>query len=170
MKIYEIYKDIIGPILCSVIGGMSTVIGVYLTIRYEKNKEKKELKERIKPLFYRLDSRQDYDYKSAIEYVLGTPKKYRFKMQGIFKNTEKALMIIDYLLVNDKKYYPINGDVVDKNMIFYLDAFFEEDLDTINELILFIKDIYDNKYKYKLELEIINDGKSSMVKKFIELI
>ena len=51
-------------------------------------------------------------------------------------------MIIDYLLVNDKKYYPINGDVVDKNKIFYLNAYFEEDVDTINDLILFIKDIY----------------------------
>lgn len=170
MGVYEIYKDIIGPILCSIIGGICTVIGVYLTIRYEKNKEKNELKEKNKPLFYRLDSMQDYDYKSAAEYILGTPKKYRFKIQGIFKNTEKALMIIDYLLVNDKKYYPINGDVVDKNKIFYLDAYFEEDIDTINELILFIKDIYDNQYKYKLELEILNEGKSGMVKKFIELI
>lgn len=169
MAFYEIYRDIIGPILCSIIGGVCTVIGVYLTIRYEKNKEKIEVKERNKPLFYRLDSMQDYDYKSAADYILGFPNKYRFKIQGIFKNTEKALIIIDYLLVNDKKYYPINGDVVDKNKIFYLDAFFEEDVDSINKLILFVKDIYNNQYQYELELEIINDGKSGMVKKFMRV-
>ena len=69
MKFYEIYKDIIGPILCSIIGGICTVIGVYLTIRYEKNKEKNELKERNKPLFYRIDSRQEFDSRSATEYI-----------------------------------------------------------------------------------------------------
>lgn len=169
MGFYEIYKDIIGPILCSVIGGICTVIGVYLTIKYEKNKEKLEVKEKNKPLFYRLDSMQDYDYKSAADYILGTSNNCRFKIQGIFKNTEKALMIIDYVLVNGKKYYPINGDVVDKNKIFYLDVFLEEKLDIFDELILFIKDIYNNQYKYKLEIEIINSGESGMVKKFIEI-
>ena len=45
MNFYEIYVDIIGPILCSIVGGLFTVVGVYLTIVYEKNKEKEKIKQ-----------------------------------------------------------------------------------------------------------------------------
>lgn len=40
----EIYKDVIGPILCSIIGGAFTVLGVYLTILYEKKKDNEKTK------------------------------------------------------------------------------------------------------------------------------
>ena len=60
---YEIFVDIVNPIICSFIGGLLTVVGVWLTIKYEK---KKDLETQIfnnKPVIYRLDPMQNYDYK-----------------------------------------------------------------------------------------------------------
>lgn len=53
----ETLKDVIIPILASIIGGLFTFIGVYMTIQHEKKKEQEERKLQNKPLFYRLDPR-----------------------------------------------------------------------------------------------------------------
>lgn len=170
MNFYKIYIDVIGPIVCSIIGGICTVLGVYLTIKYEKNKEKSEFINNNKPLFYRLDPMQEYDYKSAITYIIGSKNDYIFKIQGIFKNTEKALIVVKYILLNNKKYYSLNGNVIDKDKIFYLDIFIDEKLKTDDELILVITDIYNNEYRYKLEFDIYNDERKASVRRLVEMI
>ena len=45
---------------------------------------------------------QDYNSDIAVTYVISSGKKdYQYKIQGIFKNTEKSIIIIDYILVNN---------------------------------------------------------------------
>ena len=167
MDFYKIYVDIIGPILCSIVGGAFTVIGVYLTIRNERRKEAKENQLSNKPLFYRIDPMQDYDNKSSIDYIMKSNNEIKdYKLYGIFKNTEKAIMILDYISVNDKKYYPKNGNVVDKDKIFNLHIYLEEGLKSNDEVILVINDVLDNQYKYKIEFEANN--KTSFIKSFRE--
>ena len=46
----ETLKDVIIPILASIIGGLFTFIGVYMTIQHEKKKEQEERKLQNKPL------------------------------------------------------------------------------------------------------------------------
>lgn len=170
MNFYQIYIDMLSPIVCSIIGGICTVLGVYLTIRYEKNKEKSEFINNNKPLFYRLDPMQKYDYKSAITYIIGANNDYIFKIQGIFKNTEKALIVLKYILLNNKKYYPVNGNVIDKDKIFYLDIFIDEKIKNDDELILCITDIYNNEYRYILEFDIYNGEEKAIIEKLVEII
>lgn len=80
MSFYGMYVDIIGPIICSIIGGIFTVGGVYLTIVYEKNKEKEEIKQANKPLFYLLHPMQDYNSDVAVTYAISSGKKdYEYK-------------------------------------------------------------------------------------------
>lgn len=165
MNFYEIYVDIIGPILCSIVGGLFTVVGVYLTIVYEKNKEKQEIKQANKPLFYVLHPMQDYNSDIAVTYVISSGKKdYQYKIQGIFKNTEKSIIIIDYILVGNKKYYSRNGEVIDKDKIFYLDIYLEEKIQENADINLCIKDIFNNQYEYRLLLEKIENRDASMIK------
>ena len=42
MNCNEIIKDIIIPIVCSIIGGLCTFGGVYLTIKHENKKSKED--------------------------------------------------------------------------------------------------------------------------------
>ena len=170
MDFYEIYVDIISPIICSIVGGLFTVVGVYLTIVYEKNKQKEERKEANKPLFYLLHPMQDYNNDVAVTYVISSGKKeYQYKIQGIFKNTEKSIIIIDYILVGNKKYYPRNGEVIDKDKIFYLDIYLEEKIRENADINLCIKDIFNNQYQYRLELNKLENRDVSMVRVIKEI-
>ena len=56
----EILENIIIPIVSAIIGGLCTFLGVLITILHEKKKEKEERLLANKPLFYRLDLRQEY--------------------------------------------------------------------------------------------------------------
>lgn len=154
---YKIYVDIIGPLICSLIGGLLTVLGVYLTIRYEKKKDKDVIKFNSKPLFYRLDRRQDYDYKNAKNYYLNDNNKSLIRIFGTFHNTDKAYLILNYASINNKKYFPINGNVIDKDEVFNLYIDVSEKLKNDKELVLVIKDVYDNTYEYIIEYK--NDEK-----------
>ena len=170
MNFYGIYVDIIGPIVCSIIGGLFTVVGVYLTIVYEKNKEKEEIKQANKPLFYLLHPMQYFDSDKAATYTISSGKKdYQYKIQGIFKNTEKSIMVIDYILVDNKKYYSRNGEIIDKDRIFYLDIYLEEKIKDNVDINLFVKDIYNNPYQYKLQLEKLKNRDVSMVRAVNEI-
>ena len=108
---------------------------------------------------------QDYNSDIAVTYVISSGKKdYQYKIQGIFKNTEKSIIIIDYILVGNKKYYSRNGEVIDKDKIFYLDIYLEEKIQENADITLCIKDIFNNQYQYRLVLEKLENRDASMVK------
>ena len=158
MDWYRIYVDIIGPIVCALLGGVLTVLGVYLTIMYEKKKDKESSLFNSKPLFYRLDFLQEYDYKSAKDYFLTINKdSNKNKMYGVFQNTDKAYLFLEYAIINNKKHSPVHGNAINKDEIFNLYIYTDEPLLNGDDVILVIKDVFDNKYEYKIEYEIKED-------------
>ena len=153
MECNEIIKDIIIPIVSAVIGGLCTFLGVFLTILHEKKKEKEERLLSNKPLFYRLDLRQEYEAKSSVDFCLGVGNfdDKEGQIFGVIKNTDNAVLIIDNVSVNDKIYKSLYGDVVDKNQIFNLYINVSEKINKDDEIIFTVKDIMNNKYKYRIE-------------------
>ena len=147
-------------IISAFIGGSLTLIGVIITIHFENKKKKEELIIANKPLFYAINPMQAYDYKNAIDYNLSAKDNIFLdgKILFIFKNTDKAIMIINYLSINGKKYYPINGNVVDKNTTFNLiihslcDPLDNEK----NEIILSVNDSLNNIYLYNLDYSVVD--------------
>lgn len=150
----EILKNIIIPIMSSVIGGLFTVWGVYLTIKYEKRKEKEEKVLSHKPLICRLDPMQQYEYKDTVDFRLEDPDvEEKGKIFGVIKNTDNAILLIEGVSVNGKVYKSVYGNVVDKNQIFNLYVYVTEVINESDEILFMIKDIMDNIYKYKLEIK-----------------
>ena len=49
MFTYDMFRDIWIPLLSGIIGGLFTLIGVILTIKYERKKDKIERTRNIKP-------------------------------------------------------------------------------------------------------------------------
>lgn len=149
----ELLKDIIIPIVASIIGGLFTVFGVYLTIKYEKQKDKEEKILSHKPLICRLDPMQQYDYKDTEDFQLtDCDMEEKGKIFGVIKNTDNAILLIEGVSVNGKLYKPVYGNVVDKNKIFNLYVHVNEKISKNDELIFIVKDIMENEYKYKLEI------------------
>ena len=46
---YDMIRDIWIPLLSGIIGGLFTLVGVVLTVRYERKKEQRDYMEKIKP-------------------------------------------------------------------------------------------------------------------------
>lgn len=170
MSKYEILKDIVIPVLSSIIGGICTFIGVYITIKHEKNKEKEEQILSNKPLFCRLDYRQEYDAEKAVDFVFGVGNfdEKAGQIFGVIKNTDNAILIIDGVSINGKKYKPLYGDAVDKNQVFNMYVNVLEKLSEDDEVVFIIKDIMKNEYKYKLEIK-YNDEKFAEIIGFKEI-
>ncbi len=165
MECNEIIKDIIIPIVSATIGGLCTFLGVFLTIRHEKKREKEERLLSNKPLFYRLDLMQEYDDKSAVDFCLGVGNfdDKEGQIFGVIKNTDNAILIIDNVSVNGKIYKSMYGDVVDKNQIFNLYINVSEKLNKDDEILFTVKDIMDNKYKYEVETKNKDEKDSEII-------
>lgn len=114
---------------------------------------------------------QEYDYQNSIDYYMcENTKNTQYKLYGIFKNTENALIILDYVTVNNKKYFPRYGNVIDKDKIVNLYVFIDDNLKANDEVILSIKDVLDNQYKYRIEFEVDYNKNSSLIKGFSEIV
>lgn len=169
MNCSTVWTDIIIPIISALIGGGLTVIGVLMTIRHENKKDKEILRLSNKPIFYRIDPYQEYDYKSAIDYQFNFECESRVKqIAGIFKNTDNALLFLNHISVNGKKYFPDFGKVVDKNVIFNIYVNCEENIDNNTEVIMCTNDVLNNEYRYKLNFE-TSDKETMYVLNFEEI-
>lgn len=156
MDCNEVVKDIIIPIASAIIGGVFTFLSVFITIKHEKKNNREEILLANKPLFCRMDPNQQYDYKSAIDFCMGTGNfddDKKSQIYGVIKNTDNAILIVDSIYINGKKYESLYGEVVDKNQIFnlYINTF--EELNLNDEIVFIVKDIFGNIYRYKIEVK-----------------
>lgn len=167
---FNIWLDIVLPIACAFISGGLTVLGVLLTIKYENKKNKETIRLSNKPIFYRIDPQQEFDYKGAHYFHFNfNSKKDGTEIEGIFKNTDNSILILDRVVANGEKYYPSFGKVVDKNITFYLYIYLDDNLNSNDELIIIIKDVLDNEYQYRIEFEKDKDRNIACVTNIYEI-
>lgn len=147
----EWFISIFIPILCAIIGGLITLIGVRWTIKYEKEQDLERRKVELKPIFYRIDPFQKYDSESVMEYFLRFKSKGLMDKEvgGLFKNTDQAIIKLDYIVMGDLHYYPQNGNVIDKNTFFEL-RILTNKIPKEHTIMMRIQDVLGNKYWYKM--------------------
>ena len=46
---WDVFKDIIIPLVCALFGGLVTFIGIFITIKHENKKSRQEYVDRIRP-------------------------------------------------------------------------------------------------------------------------
>lgn len=153
MNDINIISDIIIPILASFIGGILTLGGVIITINTQKKKDIEDKKLSIKPYFYANNPYQIIDgLDKADNFVMVNESKVKgdYKIEGIIKNTDNAIMILKNIIIDGKYYFPEHGNIIDKNTIFYL-YIFPDEIKNANEVYLTVTDVMNNEYYYKLE-------------------
>lgn len=169
----NMFIDIFLPIICALISGGLTVIGVLLTIKHENKKSRIDIINSKKPYIYRIDYMQEYNSKDSVDYNFYPEEtssiKPNYRIYGILKNTDNAIMILDNISINGKKFYSINGDVIDKNTIFNIYIYSYNKMSKDDEIILSIKDILNNRYRYKLEVRIGQNENNIPVINFFEI-
>lgn len=170
MDNFNVWIDIILPIGCALISGGLTVLGVLLTIKHENKKDKETIKLSKKPIFYRIDPQQEFDSKGAHYFQFNfNSKKDGTEIEGIFKNTDNSILILDRVVANGKEYHPSFGKVVDKNITFYLYVYLDENINSNDEIFIVVKDVLNNEYRYKIEIEKIKDRNIATVSNIFEI-
>ena len=97
-----------------------------------------------------MDDCENFDCKKANDIVITESRhvERKFGITFLIKNTDNGVAIIYRYETETKKYVPIVGGILDKNSISYVHVFPVQG-DTLNDMYLYIKDIYGNEYKYR---------------------
>ena len=146
---YLIIKDIIVPIISALISGGLTLIGVLISIKYERKRRKEEIRIKNKPLFLLVDTIQDYKQNYIYYEFENKNIKSSSFIEIILRNTDNAILILDHIEVDSDIFFPSNGTIVDKNMTFSI--FVHADKSIIppeSKISLFVKDSIGNPYQY----------------------
>lgn len=150
---YDIWVDIIIPLLSAVLGGAITMWGVVHTIKHEQKKAEEQAIQDVKPWVFSLDPLEDYDYKKASVITLSASEQLsgNTNIQFIIKNTDNGVGIIEKYETENNTYYPRVGRILDKNSVNYINIILSPK-ETLEDMFLYVNDIYGNSYKYKVIL------------------
>lgn len=146
-----IIADIVVPLVSALIGGGLTLVGVIFTIRSQNKKDYIAKKASARPWIF-----------SCTKYLPGDSKIYSMYpdmgfspnmfISGIIKNTDNGILILNYVQSETTKYTPNDDNVVEKNSSIQLVIYLKNQVETLKDLHLYIKDIYGNQYRYQLIL------------------
>lgn len=144
----EILYNIIIPLISAIIGGGLTLLGVIITIKNQEKSSKKSAIDSVKPWIFSFPRPSPNLIR---ELIMATSHDYNdFAPFEVFiKNTDNGIAIIEKVSTENNVYYPLFGKILDKNTKTNLCIYLGE-RETLNDMILHIKDVYGNTYKYKI--------------------
>lgn len=162
---YKIWADILIPLIASLIGGGLTLIGVFLTIKWEKRKAKEEYLEKIRPFFV-LENEYPPDLsQTKIRKIYAKDDSMGDVMQDqivfhwsslLLSNQSESVCMLSYIKVNGIKYasfdnVPIKSGDYCEIRGFPLSAFIRK---TIDDISIGFLDKFFNLYEYKMQFNI----------------
>lgn len=145
----DLIKNVITPILSVLIGGLLTLLGVGITLKYETKKRKEEQIDKAKPIIINYMSDVIDKNQYTPRYIFSNDEETVGKeITGIFKNTDNGILFFEYIETETKKYYPQQSSAVDKNTVFYLTLNIVIG-ETLKKCIFHCHDILGTKYYYE---------------------
>lgn len=172
----NIFTSIVLPLICSLIGGVLTLLGVVITNKHDNKINRNNYKLENKPLFYPIDVTSENKRKSIyvdISCSLNNKKEKESSigLYGAIKNTDKALLIIKKITINNKEYHPDNS-IFEKNKLISIYVFKNKKIKSDDNVVLTISDFNDNEYNYKVFFAINekdNKNEPAYIVKFEEI-
>lgn len=111
-------------LVSAIIGGIFTLLGVYITFRYQAKEDSKSRKEAVKPWLFSYDMRQDFDCNDAKNFRMEIEGRYSPVLDnyilGIIKNSDNSLMVLESVKSEHNFYYPSCGNLVEKGAVINL--------------------------------------------------
>lgn len=186
IECWDLWKDILIPLICALFSGLVTIIGIYMTIRHENKKSKQEYLEKIRP-FIVIDSYMTTraDLAKVTDVVVNTEADSEEKTDGIniyrfdsflFTNCGEAVFSVDYLKINERKYKCVYRTSIKPSdyaqLRFIPIPVFQSNIND-DSLRIGVSDRMTNQYEYKLLFEkaenTYQDGLSKMCKEVINV-
>lgn len=150
----DVFVDIVVPLLSAIIGGALTLVGVWLTIHRDKKRDEDNLKKSVKPWIFSEDNFDHYDYKDKnyINMAVSSESVLNNCFKIYIKNTDNGIGIVDKLVTKNQMYIPVFGEILEKNKVTSLNIYYQDKCENLQDMILYIKDVYGNPYKYKVQI------------------
>lgn len=140
----EINSGLWFSVIIALIGGL---LGVIVTICYENYQRKKERIEQVKPIIINTTLTIAQNSGNLFLYDFEAKGSCSTTVTGFYKNSDNGILLFDFILTDNKSYFPIDGATVDKNSFFGINLCLENG-ETLKKLKIYCHDIYDNHYCY----------------------
>ena len=148
---YKVWVDIVIPLICSLIGGGLTLVGVIITILHTNKTIKNDNINKYKPSFKLRSPMDDFDLNSSNPLMFKKRRNRNSKMIiGMFSNTDKASFEVDAIYINGECHRIDINRYVKKSQDFDLSLVIDKNLN-VKTLELKVFDDQNNIYRYKLE-------------------
>lgn len=151
MDCASVITGIIVPVCSALFGGGLTLLGVWLTIRDQSKKEETARKAAARPWIFSCEEYIPQDKKTYFMVPDSDDSEDMF-IAGNIKNTDNGILILDCVESETVRYTPDGDNVVDKNSAIELVIHLKNRVETLKGLHLYIKDVYGNRYCYKMTL------------------
>lgn len=147
----DLLINIVIPLLSALIGGGMTLLGVWLTLKYQREKDDEINKLKYKPFFYEtLPSENDRLNSRQIQLVSNEHYSMKNLRQIPIRNSDNGVLLIEYLKTENKIYKPLYGKIVEKNAYCVLCVYFD-DGENLKNMLLSVTDVLGNRYMYDVD-------------------
>ena len=166
MNTYQIWADIIIPLLCALLGGLLTFGGVKYTIKKQEEKEKKNEKLKYKP-YLKLTNHICGNEICCKDYIKDTFDQdninfettkhfYSFRLNTFYIQNCVAECIIKEIIIDNER-YKLNESLLFSNEIIGISTTYNRCINIKNllkNIYLVASDTLGNIYYYKCEFEV----------------
>lgn len=147
MILSDMVNFIIIPVICAVVTGGITFVGVLMTINQENKKYKLIQQESLRPLFCVKEEEENQKYPDMVFIKPGIKDVFYRVPVVILQNTDHSVFKIKKIIVNNEEYKPQRNKVVLKDELIQLIV--ESSINKIETFQIVVLDIYDNEYLYE---------------------
>lgn len=147
--------DVIIPIICALIGGGLTMLGVQKTLKAQRSESDRIRIQEAKPYLFAEHPAQTTAQDSIPQLLLKSVagNSCTHAPRCYVKNSDNGIAIVKKVTTDNHTYIPTMGNVIDKNCITGLNIFLVDKTETMRGWKLFVKDIYGNEYCYLMILD-----------------
>lgn len=143
----------LNSLISALLGGFFALLGVIITIIWERIKIHQEKQESANPFFAMIDL-GDTRVIDSNNHVFIFSKNECFDhrephLQANFINSGKTEFLIEKISINNENYFPIRKELISKDMAFMIKFNYEEDIKE-NDVLMHVIDVNHNKRVYKL--------------------
>lgn len=152
MDCTSVITGIVIPLCSALLGGGLTLLGVRLAIKDQSKKEEYARKAAARPWIFSCEEHIPSE-KKMYKMVPDSDCSDRGTVAGNIKNTDNGILILDCAESEAVRYTPDGDNVVDKNSAIELVIHLKNRVETLKGFHLYIKDVYGNRYCYKMILD-----------------
>ena len=144
--------DIIIPILCALIGGGLTMLGVQRTLKAQRIESDRIRIQEARPYLFTEHSMRTPNSIPQLLLKSAEDNSCDYALRYYVKNSDNGIAVVKKVTTDNCTYIPTEGNVIGKDCVTCVNIFLADKAETMQGWKLFVEDIYGNEYCYPMTL------------------